>query len=98
MILSSFLSDIFIDVGAAVCITLSVYAIYCFVVSIVKSVQQLKYKHEYEHRFDKPPIAKCYCVDCAYYSKDSGRCLCHDGLAMNDTGFCSEAYPSKRNS
>ena len=86
------------SVGFITCIIFGYALLKTIFMFIVKSVQQLKYKHEYEHRFDKPPIAKCYCVDCAYYSKDSGRCLCHDGWVMNDTGFCSEAYPRKRNS
>ena len=36
--------------------------------SICKKIGELKYKYECKHRFDKPPIARCYCIDCTYYS------------------------------
>lgn len=63
--------------------------------SICKKMGELKYKYECKHRFDKPSIARCYCIDCAYYSKDSGQCLCHDKWYVNEADFCSEAYPRK---
>lgn len=28
---------------------------------------ELKNYHRIKHRFDKPPLADCYCIDCKYY-------------------------------
>ena len=33
--------------------------------SIIKNFIQVQiHKYKIKHRFDKPPIAKCYCIDC----------------------------------
>ena len=34
---------------------------------VVDTIKNLKWKYKYKHRFDKPPLAKCYCKDCRYY-------------------------------
>ena len=32
------------------------------------------HKYRYEHRFDKPPVAKCYCRDCRRWNIKNGKC------------------------
>lgn len=54
-----------------------------------------KYNYKKKHRFDGPPIAKCYCKDCASYEHYDNRCL-FLGRCVSDNGFCYEAHPRKR--
>jgi len=60
-----------------------------------------KWKYKYEHRFDKPPLAQCYCHDCCNYNPKTSRCLYHirkelpNGLYVKDNMFCKEAIPRK---
>lgn len=53
------------------------------------------YRHKRKHRFDKDPIAECYCKDCVYYSIEFDRCSTY-GRYMRDNDFCSLATPNKR--
>lgn len=46
-----------------------------------------------KHRFNKPPTAKCYCIDCARHSED-GRCGKFEGWYTGDSWFCWDAEPS----
>lgn len=54
-----------------------------------------KSKRIIKHRFDKPPIAKCYCIDCKHHDMQTD--LCHrDGRRHTaNTEFCSDAEPRK---
>ena len=61
-------------------------------------IQDLKRDYRIKHRFDKPPTAKCYCVDCTYYNSESGRCYRFhekDRRLVADCWFCYEAEPRK---
>ena len=61
-----------------------------------------KRKYEIEHRFDKPPLAKCHCCDCRYgfaTDIDNGdykpiyRCELNPNRKkyLYDDSFCSDA-------
>ena len=54
-----------------------------------------KWKYKYEHRFDKPPLAQCYCHDCCDYNPETHKCLYYNGLSMRDNMFCGNAAPRK---
>ena len=64
-------------------------------------IDNAKYKYRYKHRFDKPPTAKCYCIDCGYHDNKNGRC---SGLGeftsgykyTEDNWFCYNADPRKK--
>ena len=64
-------------------------------------IDNAKYKYRYKHRFDKPPTAKCYCIDCGYHDNKNGRC---SGLVeftsgykyTEDNWFCYNADPRKK--
>jgi hypothetical protein len=58
-------------------------------------IARLKWEHKYKHRFDKPPVAKCYCKDCKYYSKECNYCTAHVGWRVAENWFCWEAEPTK---
>lgn len=46
-----------------------------------------------KHRFDKPPTAKCYCIDCISHSED-GYCRKFGSWCTADNWFCWAAEPS----
>ena len=64
-------------------------------------IDKAKHKYRYKHRFDKPPTAKCYCIDCKYHDNKSGRC---SGLGefisgykyTADNWFCYDANPREK--
>lgn len=64
---------------------------------ICDKIEDKKWKEKYEHRFDKPPIAKCYCYDCRFYNKDSCRCngYGYADIYTPDNGFCYKSEPHK---
>ena len=76
-------------------------ALICFIVVIVCLIKDTleevaHHKHiEYiqKHRFDKPPLAKCYCIDCRSWNKFNQNCGAHDGWRTADDWFCWEAEP-----
>lgn len=37
-------------------------------------IKKWKRKRQIKNRFDKPPTAKCYCIDCLYHDKETGQC------------------------
>ena len=51
-------------------------------------------KYQYQHRFDKPPLAACYCKDCVKWNQESGECSdsCNS-RHMADCWFCCFAEP-----
>ena len=49
-------------------------------------------KNRIKHRFDKPPIAKCYCIDCKHHDNDNGLCSSF-GDFIADNCFCWKADP-----
>lgn len=57
---------------------------------IVGKIEELKYDYKVKHRFDKPPIANCYCIDCKFYNRENERCY---RLNQNtaDSWFCWNA-------
>lgn len=72
--------------------------------TIVNAYWRLKNKYMIKHRFDKPPVAKCYCIDCRYgehfgttADMDSiyGKCMLQkSGTVIRDNDFCCHANPN----
>ena len=56
-------------------------------------IKDMKWKWKYKHRFDKKPIARCYCKDCIYYSSNAESCDIHSSWIINDNNFCWKATP-----
>ena len=67
---------------------------------IVDRVRKRKYHYEVKHRFDKPPTAECYCIDCQRYEASkgfrSGRCCKFEGWYVADNWFCWDATPKEK--
>lgn len=56
------------------------------------------YAYKVKHRFDKPPLAKCYCRDCEYWQiqdSDTAKCRIVDRYT-GDNWFCRDATPRKK--
>ena len=49
-------------------------------------------EYEYKHRFDKPPTAECYCMDCLYRDNKESKCKRYEIYAADDW-FCKGARP-----
>ncbi|MGN1125211.1 MAG: hypothetical protein ACI4SM_03395 [Candidatus Gastranaerophilaceae bacterium] len=63
---------------------------------IANKIGKLKWKYKYKHRFNKPPLAKCYCKDCRYYiDKEDyyGDCWKYNYLKVTDSWYCCSAEP-----
>lgn len=84
----------------AVTMTIVILSIIGMAIESVKDkIKVLKYEYRYKHRFDKPPTAKCYCVDCKYYDVESHRCYgFHEdsNRLVADNMFCYRAEPRER--
>ena len=64
-------------------------------------IDKAKRKYRYKHRFDKPPTAKCYCIDCRHHDNETGRCYrfgetTKEYRCTADNWFCWEADPRKK--
>ncbi len=57
-----------------------------------KWINNLVCRNRIKHRFDKPPIAKCYCIDCNHHDNDNGLCSSF-GEFIADNCFCWKADP-----
>lgn len=57
---------------------------------IAEKIEELKYDYKAKHRFDKPPLANCYCKDCKYHGYN-GKCYNFTERYTADNWFCSEA-------
>lgn len=61
-------------------------------------VEEFTYQYQYKHRFDKPPIAACYCRDCNKWDPIDGKCSDHcNSRYMADCWFCCFAEPLTKN-
>lgn len=69
-----------------------VISVICEIVQKAIALKKLRYKQK--HRFDKPPTAKCYCLDCR--RKDfGGHCDVVSRYVANEW-FCNEADPKTK--
>lgn len=63
---------------------------------VLDVINKAKRKYQYKHRFDKPPLAKCYCKDCKYRVIE-GICSKYCFLDIKEDGFCCDAAPNDSN-
>ena len=92
------MGDTIIGVLAVVGIVSLAFMVFCIgaiiYYHVVDWIDRLKWNYKYKHRFDKPPLAKCYCKDCIYYGND-GSCR-GTYPAHVDDWFCKDATPLKK--
>lgn len=85
-------------IGGATVLCVLVFSIWLIIDGIKLLIHHLKENYRIKHRFDKPPTAKCYCVDCKYYDIETGRCYgFHEdsNRLVGDNMFCYRAEPRK---
>lgn len=92
------LRDAFTCIGA---ITSAALVSFLFIVlcgGIVTWIEKLKHRYQYKHRFDKPPTAKCYCIDCVHHDNKTGLCyrFGEEYRCTADNWFCWEAEPREK--
>lgn len=65
-------------------------------------IRYRKQLHRNKHLFDKEPVAKCYCLNCDYWTpKNDGTIGSCDNFTSRWTAshqFCSEAIPMSKDS
>jgi hypothetical protein len=80
--------------GAGTLIVFGIVIASLIVCSIRDGIVALRWNYKYKHRFDKKPIAKCYCIDCKWHgvNNDNNLCQLHDKHFPNDW-FCKDSKP-----
>jgi hypothetical protein len=92
--------ETFALVGVIITIFIMIIVVYAVLQAIKEKIEKAIYRYKVKHRFDKPPTAKCYCVDCQRYEPrgkyPNGRCCKFDGWSVADNWFCWDATPRKK--
>lgn len=94
------MSNIFACIGVATVTIFGVligWLVACF---ISDTIQEAIWVYKYKHRFDKPPTAACYCIDCKFHGDaiDLTRCTNRKDVILQtaDEWFCQSAEPKER--
>ena len=92
-----FLALIGVVASTAVIVSMLIFAL----IYLLEFIDKAKFKYRYKHRFDKPPTAKCYCIDCGYHDNETGLCYrfgetTKEYRCTADNWFCWEADPCKK--
>lgn len=77
-------------VGECTIIGLAMGLLFLGCQGIKEGVKWLKYHYKVKHRYDKPPMAQCYCKDCRFHD-DNGMCYGLVNERTNDSCFCAWA-------
>lgn len=94
-----------IEILALIGLIVSISIIVCMLafawMYLLEFIDKAKHKYRYKHRFDKPPTAKCYCIDCKYHDNETGRCSDLGEFISGykytaDNWFCYNADPRKK--
>lgn len=95
------MNDEFKNVLAILGDSATIVALGCLIIvaiyGISEKFEEMRYLHRIKHRFDKPPTAKCYCVDCDMH-QENGCCEKFEGWITADNWFCWSATPRDANS
>lgn len=101
------LKDLFFILGVFVSIAFVLEIVVILVIKlhdlIAKYRDIKRYEYIINHRFDNPPLAKCYCIDCKYCygepTKTGWNVYCslwNSGVIIKDNSFCYRADPKKK--
>lgn len=86
-----------IGIGIITSIVLISFICVTFIKIIIDMIQTIIYNVKRKHRFKKKPIAKCYCIDCESWNKETHECTaCFKPIQTFDNWFCGDAIPRKR--
>ena len=95
------IKDILVLMGAIFSLVIVGFFVVGLVVTLKEWIDKLKYNYQIRHRFDKPPTAKCYCVDCRHRNNVTGQCYrfgetTKEYRCVAVDWFCWEAEPRKK--
>lgn len=94
------MSNIFTCIGLATVIVFGIAILSLVVDFILNEIQEAIWVYKYKHRFDKPPTAACYCIDCKFHGDDIDltRCTKREDVRLQtaDEWFCQAAEPKER--
>lgn len=94
------MDTIFTCIGLATVTVFGVLICWLVVDFISNEIDEARWVYKYKHRFDKPPLAACYCVDCKFHGDaiDSTRCTNRKDVILQtaDEWFCQAAEPKER--
>jgi hypothetical protein len=86
--------EIFALIGMIAFLVILAVIGYCVFESISSKIADLKWEYKYKHRFDEPPLAKCYCKDCIFFKEDKNECTYMIG-SVSEICFCWRASVHK---
>ena len=78
--------------GAVALIGGIIITLYIFYDLLKGRIWDLRRTWQYKHRFNKKPIAKCYCIDCLDYDEKNKFCR-NLGRYVIDNDFCCWGEP-----
>ena len=94
------MSNIFTAIGVATVGVFGVLILMVVVDFISNEIHEAIWVYKYKHRFDKPPTAACYCIDCKFHGDDVDLTRCTNRkdviLQTADEWFCQAAEPKER--
>ncbi|MDT3387933.1 MAG: hypothetical protein LIR46_09275 [Bacteroidota bacterium] len=94
------MTDIFTTIGVVTTGLLFSLIVTLVVGFISDAIREAAWVHKYRHRFDKPPTAACYCIDCTFHGDaiDPIRCTNHEDIILHtaDEWFCHAAEPKAK--
>ena len=85
-------------IGGITLLTMIIMLIFAAAHKFEEFQEEKARKYRIAHRFDNPPLAKCFCCDCYYYKKEhdrDGYCNIR-GQCVADCWFCWDAHPDMR--
>ena len=94
------MTNIFTAIGIASTFVICIVLLLLLVDYIYYSIHEAMWVYKYRHRFDKPPTAACYCIDCKFHGDDTDHIRCTNRkdvvLHTADEWFCQAAEPKER--
>ena len=94
------MTNIFTAIGVATVGVFGVVILLLIVDFISNEIHEAIWVYKYKHRFDKPPTAACYCIDCKFHGDDVDLTRCTNRkdviLQTADEWFCQAAEPKER--
>lgn len=94
------MTDIFAAIGFITTGTACITLLLLVVNAISEAIHEAAWVYKYRHRFDKPPKAACYCIDCKFHGDvtDRIRCTKRKDVVFQtaDEFFCQDAEPKTK--
>ena len=94
------MTNIFTAIGVATVVVFGFMLSAAIVDFISNEIHEAIWVYKYRHRFDKPPTAACYCMDCKFHGDDTDhiRCTNYKYVVLHtaDEWFCQAAEPKER--